>query len=138
MWDASGPAFCRASSIPVSEISMIVTCQPCFASQIVCLPAPPATSKALPPRGNSGRINSENVRTRKGSGAVLAVAQAAASRYLRFQRSRSLSEEEIKESAIGFEHNLDRNFEFDSDLKPDSNVGDFDRRYQSERPACPE
>jgi len=75
---------------------MSVTSQPCFASQIACRPPPPARSSALPGCGNSGRIYPENARARKGSGTVH-VSAPAASRYFWFQRSRSLSEEEVND-----------------------------------------
>src|ERR1039458_5393486 len=89
MWDASGPAFCRACSTPVSEMSMSVTSQPCFASQIEWRPAPPPRASASLPPGNSGRMYSENTRGRKGSGSSQA---SGAFRYFWFQRSRSLEE----------------------------------------------
>src|SRR5258707_6877392 len=102
MWDASGPAFSRACSTPVSEISMSVTSQPCFASQIECRPAPPARSSALPPWGNRGRTYSENARGKNGSGAIDGD-EPGAPRYFWFQRSRSASESasELEEAENG-------------------------------------
>src|SRR5258706_2537724 len=102
MWDASGPAFSRACSTPVSEISMSVTSQPCFASQIECRPAPPARSSALPLWGNRGRTYSENARGKNGSGAIDGD-EPGAPRYFWFQRSRSASESasELEEAENG-------------------------------------
>src|SRR5258708_14466219 len=102
MWDASGPAFSRACSTPVSEISMSVTSQPCFASQIECRPAPPARSSALPPWGNRGRTDSENARGKNGSGAIDGDPPGS-TRYFWFQRSRSASESasELEEAENG-------------------------------------
>src|ERR1019366_500463 len=90
MRGASVPAFCGACSTPVSEMSMSVTSQPCFASQIAWRPAPPAKSSAFPPLGNAGRMYSKNARGRKGSGSSQA---SGASRYFWFQCSRSLEED---------------------------------------------
>src|SRR5271167_940548 len=117
MWDASGPAFCRACSTPVSEISMRVTSQPCLTIQMACRPAPPARSSARPPFGNSGRMYSVKAWGRKGSGSILERKSERKSeresecesgereprerdleavRYFSFQRSRSLSESELE------------------------------------------
>src|ERR1700676_31941 len=130
MWDASDPAFRRACSTPVAEISMSVTSQPCFASQIECRPAPPARSSPLPPCGNSGRTYSENARTRKGSGAT-DVDAPRASRYFWFQRSRSASEleSELEEAENGML--IDSN-------QVDSKSGDSNSAPRSERWRCPE
>lgn len=40
---------CLASLTQVLEMSMMVTCQPCIASQIACLPAPPPMLSELAP-----------------------------------------------------------------------------------------
>src|SRR5258708_31605625 len=137
MWDASGPAFSRACSTPVSEISMSVTSQPCFASQIECRPAPPARSSALPPWGNRGRTDSENARGKNGSGAIDGD-EPGATRYFWFQRSRSASESasELEEAENGML--IDSN-QVGSSLR-DSNGGDAElgsRRPQLYFPPCP-
>src|SRR5260221_12385962 len=102
MWDAGRPTFSRAFSPPVSEISISVTSQPCFASQIECRPAPPARSSALPLWGNRGRTYSENARGKNGSGAIDGD-EPGAPRYFWFQRSRSASESasELEEAENG-------------------------------------
>src|SRR5258708_15948772 len=134
MWDASGPAFSRACSTPVSEISMSVTSQPCFASQIECRPAPPARSSALPPWGNRGRTYSENARGKNGSGA-LDGDPTGSTRYFWFQRSRSASESasELEEAENGML--IDSN-QVGSSLR-DSNGGDAQLGLRSDPWGCP-
>src|SRR5260221_7101671 len=133
MWDASGPAFSRACSTPVSEISMSVTSQPCFASQIECRPAPPARSSTLPPWGNRGRTYSENARGKNGSGAI--DGDEPGTRYFWFQRSRSASESasELEEAENGML--IDSN-QVRSNLR-DSNGGESAPRLPNAPPGGP-